>query len=35
VRDVLPIPQDLLERSEEEETEHRGTPDFIYEPEPE
>jgi F-type H+-transporting ATPase subunit gamma len=35
VRDVLPIPQDLLERSEEEETENRGTPDFIYEPEPE
>ena len=36
VRDVLPIPQDVLERSEEEEeTEIRGTPDFIYEPEPE
>jgi F-type H+-transporting ATPase subunit gamma len=35
VRDVLPIPQDVLERTEEEETQSRGTPDFIYEPEPE
>jgi F-type H+-transporting ATPase subunit gamma len=37
VRELLPIPTDLLERSEEEERdeEHFGTPDFIYEPEPE
>jgi F-type H+-transporting ATPase subunit gamma len=35
VRDVLPIPRDVLERSEEQETERTGTPDFIYEPEPE
>jgi F-type H+-transporting ATPase subunit gamma len=35
VSDVLPIPQDVLEKSTEEETEARGTPDFIYEPEPE
>jgi len=35
VSDVLPIPQDVLEKSTEEETESRGTPDFIYEPEPE
>lgn len=35
VRDVLPVPQDILERSEEEETERVGRPDFIYEPEPE
>jgi F-type H+-transporting ATPase subunit gamma len=35
VRDVLPIPQDVLERSEEEQGESTGTPDFIYEPEPE
>ena len=38
VRDVLPIPQDLLERSADEEQEGEavgGTPDFIYEPEPE
>ena len=36
VRDVLPIPQDVLERSEDdEETGTIGTPDFIYEPEPE
>jgi F-type H+-transporting ATPase subunit gamma len=33
VRDVLPIPQDLLEGKEEEERQY--TPDFIYEPEPE
>ena len=36
VRDVLPIPQDVLERSDDdEETGTIGTPDFIYEPEPE
>src|SRR6476620_4289013 len=35
VRDVLPIPQDVLERSDDdEETGTIGTPDFIYEPEP-
>ena len=36
VRDVLPIPQDLLEQAEEAEQDATGlTPDFIYEPEPE
>jgi F-type H+-transporting ATPase subunit gamma len=36
VRDVLPIPQDLLEQAEEAEQDALGgTPDFIYEPEPE
>ena len=36
VRDVLPIPQDLLEKAEEAEQDATGhTPDFIYEPEPE
>jgi len=37
VRELLPIPTDLLERREEEEREEArfGTPDFIYEPEPE
>jgi F-type H+-transporting ATPase subunit gamma len=37
VRDVLPIPQDVLERSADDESEEAvgGTPDFIYEPEPE
>ena len=36
VRDVLPIPQDLLEQAEEAELDAMGhTPDFIYEPEPE
>ena len=38
VRDVLPIPQDLLERGDDEGGEQEGsfgTPDFIYEPEPE
>jgi F-type H+-transporting ATPase subunit gamma len=37
VRELLPIPTDLLEQSDEEqEGEGRtGTPDFIYEPEPE
>src|SRR5689334_19185223 len=34
VRDVLPIPQDVLERSDDDEA-STGTPDFIYEPEPE
>jgi F-type H+-transporting ATPase subunit gamma len=36
VRDVLPVPQDLLEQAgEAEEDATGGTPDFIYEPEPE
>jgi F-type H+-transporting ATPase subunit gamma len=37
VRELLPIPTDLLERSEDEERDEErfGTPDFIYEPEPE
>jgi F-type H+-transporting ATPase subunit gamma len=38
VRDLLPIPQDLLDQaaeSAEEEALGSGTPDFIYEPEPE
>jgi F-type H+-transporting ATPase subunit gamma len=35
VRDVLPIPQDVLEGSGEDEEQSGGTPDFIYEPEPE
>jgi F-type H+-transporting ATPase subunit gamma len=34
VRDVLPIPQDVLDRSEDEDDTSFGTPDFIYEPEP-
>jgi F-type H+-transporting ATPase subunit gamma len=36
VRDLLPIPQDLLDKAAEaEEDATGGTPDFIYEPEPE
>jgi F-type H+-transporting ATPase subunit gamma len=37
VRDLLPIPQDLLDQAAEtaEEEAIGGTPDFIYEPEPE
>jgi F-type H+-transporting ATPase subunit gamma len=37
VRELLPIPTDLLDRSEDEERDDQrfGTPDFIYEPEPE
>jgi F-type H+-transporting ATPase subunit gamma len=40
VRELLPIPTDVLERREDEEHgdgagESHGTPDFIYEPEPE
>jgi F-type H+-transporting ATPase subunit gamma len=36
VRDVLPIPQDVLEGGEDEDSDRStGTPDFIYEPEPE
>jgi F-type H+-transporting ATPase subunit gamma len=36
VRDVLPIPQELLEGGEDDDAERStGTPDFIYEPEPE
>jgi len=34
-RDVLPIPEEALERSEEEEREAALLGDFIYEPEPE
>jgi F-type H+-transporting ATPase subunit gamma len=35
-QDVLPIPQELLDRGEEEEAEERAVlGDFIYEPEPE
>jgi F-type H+-transporting ATPase subunit gamma len=32
---VLPIPQDVLEGSEDEDDQIGGSPDFIYEPEPE
>jgi F-type H+-transporting ATPase subunit gamma len=35
VRELLPIPTDLLEGGDEEEQEQGPTPDFIYEPEPE
>jgi F-type H+-transporting ATPase subunit gamma len=36
VRDLLPVPQDLLEKAADaEEGASGGTPDFIYEPEPE
>ena len=38
VRELLPIPTELLEGGEEEQAEEAdtfGTPDFIYEPEPE
>jgi F-type H+-transporting ATPase subunit gamma len=35
VRDVLPIPQDVLEGTDGDESESQGSPDFIYEPEPE
>jgi F-type H+-transporting ATPase subunit gamma len=36
VTDVLPIPQDRLEKAEDAESDATGgTPDFIYEPEPE
>ena len=37
VRDLLPIPQDLLDQAAETADEESigGTPDFIYEPEPE
>jgi F-type H+-transporting ATPase subunit gamma len=35
VRDVLPIPQDVLEGGEDDPDRSTGTPDFIYEPEPE
>jgi F-type H+-transporting ATPase subunit gamma len=33
VRELLPIPQDLLEQNEDQDRSH--SPDFIYEPEPE
>jgi F-type H+-transporting ATPase subunit gamma len=36
VRDLLPVPQDLLDKAADaEEDGAGGTPDFIYEPEPE
>jgi F-type H+-transporting ATPase subunit gamma len=35
VRDVLPIPRELLEQSEESHADQGPSPDFIYEPEPE
>jgi F-type H+-transporting ATPase subunit gamma len=36
VRDLLPIPEDVLEKGEDaDEATTLGTPDFIYEPEPE
>ena len=37
MRELLPIPQELLEQTDEAEERQRrgGTPDFIYEPEPE
>jgi F-type H+-transporting ATPase subunit gamma len=36
VRDLLPVPQDLLDKAAEAEADASGgTPDFIYEPEPE
>jgi F-type H+-transporting ATPase subunit gamma len=35
VHDLLPIPQDVLEAGEDEGERSTGTPDFIYEPEPE
>jgi F-type H+-transporting ATPase subunit gamma len=35
VRDLLPIPQDVLERADDDTERSTGTPDFIYEPEPE
>ncbi|HST13249.1 MAG TPA: ATP synthase F1 subunit gamma [Gaiellaceae bacterium] len=34
VRELLPIPTDLLESSEDDERQDIGSPDFIYEPEP-
>jgi F-type H+-transporting ATPase subunit gamma len=35
VRDLLPIPQEALEGTEQEDGDQGYTPDFIYEPEPE
>src|SRR5581483_3645129 len=35
VRELLPIPQDLLEQKDEDEHDRSHSPDFIYEPEPE
>jgi len=35
VRDVLPVPQNLLTGEEGEDEARRSSPDFIYEPEPE
>jgi F-type H+-transporting ATPase subunit gamma len=35
VRELLPIPTDVLEVKDDEGHESLGTPDFIYEPEPE
>jgi len=35
VSEVLPVPTEVLQGETEEEYEHRYSPDFIYEPEPE
>jgi F-type H+-transporting ATPase subunit gamma len=35
VRELLPISQEVLERSDDDAEHTTGTPDFIYEPEPE
>jgi F-type H+-transporting ATPase subunit gamma len=35
VRDLLPIPQDVLEGADDDTERSTATPDFIYEPEPE
>jgi F-type H+-transporting ATPase subunit gamma len=35
VRDLLPIPQEVLERADDDTERRTSTPDFIYEPEPE
>src|ERR1700759_654323 len=35
VRELLPIPTDLLEQKDEEQKDRSYPPDFIYEPEPE
>jgi F-type H+-transporting ATPase subunit gamma len=34
VRELLPVPTDLLEAGEDDERQEIGNPDFIYEPEP-
>lgn len=35
VSEVLPVPTEVLERDEEEQSDRHYSPDFIYEPEPE